>query len=236
MHVTPITPHLSNHQRLGLECLRDIYEVSAALATHTYIWGGLVVDILHGEFLRDHHDVDGFVLNLLDVKDEMAVHFAERDYAVSYLDEIDMLRIDRGDLHAAFNQLEIEGDLAMWRHVGDRGTVFFPAGWLDPTPRRFYGIPVHISGVRFEYAIKTNVQLLNPEWRLRDKDRAAIAILRAVLHRRGVDGRGVLAQIWSHTPYWVEKGYPDYADPVRAAPGVEGDGPCKKSSASGCTP
>jgi len=228
--------HLAGSQRLGLQFLQDIYEVSSALSTRTYIWGGMVVDILRGEFLRDHHDIDGFVLNLLSVRTEMAGLFSGRGYTTSYQDEFDLLRIEKGDLHAAFNRLEIEGDLAMWRHVGDQGTVYFPAGWLDPTPRSFYGVRTHISGVRFEYAIKTNVHLLSPEWRLRDKDRAAIAILRAELRRRGFDERDVLAQIWSHTPYWVERGYPAYADPIRARLGDERDGPCESGSTSSRTP
>jgi len=236
MSVNSTIDHLSGSQRLGLQFLQDIYEVSSALSTRTTIWGGMVVDILCGKFLRDHHDIDGFVLNLLSVRTEMADMFSERGYTTSYQDEYDLLRIDKGDLHAAFNRLEIEGDLAMWRHVGDQGTVYFPAGWLDPTPRRFYGVRAHISGVRFEYAIKTNVHLLNPEWRLRDKDRAAIAILQAELHRRGFDERNVLAQIWSHTPYWVERGYPEYADPIRAAFPDQQDGPCKNGSTSSRTP
>lgn len=211
----------SVNQRLVLQFLQDIYDVSAALETRTYIWGGMVVDILCGEFLRDHHDIDGFVLNLLDVKSDMSALFAERGYTTSYQAEYDLLRIEKGGLHAAFNRLEIDGDLAMWRHVGDCGTVFFPADWLDPTPCCFYGIRTHISGVRFEYAIKTNVHLLNPEWRLRDKDRDAIHILGTELQRSGLDGMGFLSQVWSHTPYWVEKGYPEYARPIVIAPDVE---------------
>jgi hypothetical protein len=64
--------HLSGRQRACVQFLQDIYEVSAALGTRTTIWGGMVVDILCGAFLRDHHDVDGFTLNLLNVKGEMA--------------------------------------------------------------------------------------------------------------------------------------------------------------------
>ena len=208
--------HLSDNQRWALQFLQDIYDISAALSTRTHIWGGMAVDLLCGAFQRDHHDLDGFVLNLRSVQGEMAALFRVRGYTTSYADTYDLLRIEQGDLHAAFNPLEIEGDLAMWRHVGEQGTVFFPADWLEPVPRRFYGIPAHISGVRFEYAIKVCPRLLNPEWRLRDKDRAALCLLRAEMERCGFDEREVLAQIWSHTPYWVERGYPEYAGPIRA--------------------
>ena len=118
-----------DHQQTCLQLLQDIHDVSTSLATRTYIWGGMVPDILRGEFLRPHHDVDGFTLNLLDVKTEMAERFSAKGYATTYLDEYDMLRIEKGDLHAALNRLEMDGDTAMWRHVGDQGTVYFPAVW-----------------------------------------------------------------------------------------------------------
>jgi len=209
-------PPPSDHQQICLQLLQDIYDVSTALGTRTYIWGGMVADILCGEFLRAHHDLDGFTLNLLDVKTEMAERFFAKGYTTTYSDEYDMLRIEKGDLHAALNRLEIDGDTAMWRHVGDQGTIYFPAAWLDATPRTFHGVKAYISGAAFEYAIKSNVHLLNPEWQLRDKDRAAIEVLSAELDRMGADKQAVLASISSYTPYWVERGYPEYESQVTA--------------------
>jgi hypothetical protein len=208
------------HQQACLQLLQDIYEVSAALATRTYIWGGMVVDILRDEFLRVHRDIDGFTLNLSSVRTDMAGLFSKRGYATAYADEYGMLKIKKGELHAALNQLEIDGHTAMWRHVGDQGTVYFPVDWLDATPRCFCGINAYISGAEFEYAIKTNVHLLNPEWQLRDKDRAAIQFLSAELDRMGVDKAQVLSSVWSHTPYWVGRGYPEYERRVTARNGA----------------
>jgi hypothetical protein len=198
--------------------LQDIYEISTTLETRTYIWGGMVVDILCGEFLRVHHDIDGFTLNLLSVKSDMATLLSRRGYGAEYADEYDMLTIRKGDLHAALNRLEIDGDTAMWRHVGDQGTVYFPVDWLSPDPRSFYGTSTYISGAEFEYAIKTNVHLLNPEWEPRDKDRFAIRFLSAELDRRGVDKAQVLSSIWSYTPFWAERGYPEYGHRVTPRP------------------
>lgn len=204
------------HQEACLKLLQDIFEISTALATRTYIWGGMVVDILCGQFLRVHHDVDGFTLDLLSVKDEMAAMFCSRGYVTTYSDEYDILKIEKGGLHAALNRLEIDGSTAMWRHVGDQGTVYFPMDWLDSTPYRFCGVDAYISGAKFEYAVKTNVHLLNPEWQLRDKDRSAIRFLSAELDRTGVDKAQVLSEIWSYTPYWVERGHPEYGRRVAA--------------------
>lgn len=212
----------SEHQQTCLQLLQDIYEVSTALGTHTYIWGGMVPDILRGEFLRDHHDVDGFTLDLLNVKAEMAARFATKGYVVTYSDEYDLLRIEKGEFHAALNRLDLDGDTAMWRHVGDQGTIYFPAAWLDTAPHVFCGVKAHISGAAFEYTIKTNVHLLNPEWKLRDKDRAAIGILSAELDRIGADKQEILSRISSYTPYWVEKGYPEYKNRIWAKVGTVG--------------
>ena len=221
---TSSLPHLRTHMILSannrqcLEFLRDITEVSDACGTTTFIWGGTVIDILKGEFLRDHRDIDGFTLNLLDVLADMTELFEKRGYSIRYLDEVDMLQILKPGLHAAFNRLELDGQTAMWRHVGDHGTVYFPADWLDSTPRDFYGVKVHISGVEFEYAIKTNPQLLNPEWKHREKDHAAIEHLSRWVQESSITSEEILQRIWAYTPFWSRKGIAEYAMPMVAWP------------------
>lgn len=46
-----------------------------------------------------------------------------------------MLEIRKGNQHASFNPLDRDGNVAMWRHIGDQGTVYFPYSWLDSTSR-----------------------------------------------------------------------------------------------------
>jgi len=46
-----------------LAVLRDIYEVSELCTTRTYIGASLARDVLAGEFLREHGNVEGFTLN-----------------------------------------------------------------------------------------------------------------------------------------------------------------------------
>jgi len=173
------------------------------------------IDIQRGRFVRDHHDVDGFTLDLLGVKAEMMAMLTAKGYSCSYNHSFDMMKIDAGDVHAGLNRLEAEQDCAMWRHVGNQGTIYFPLEWLDSTPRDFRGIALYTSGPRFEYAIKTNAYLLNPTWQLRDKDREAIEWLAGELDRLSVDRAQMLTQIWSHTPFWATRGYPEYDKPVR---------------------
>jgi hypothetical protein len=201
-----------------LAFLRDIGEVSAACGTRTYIWGGFTIDILEGYFIREHHDLDGFTLNLLDVLPEMIALYTVRGYATEFREDIDMLTIRKGDLHASFNRLEVDGSIAMWRHIGDEGTVYFPVDWLDAAPRDFYGVNVYSAGLELDYTLKTNIRMIHATWTLREQDCAAIAVLERMMAQRDLDPEDFLRHVWSFNPYWVKHGYPEYAMPTVARP------------------
>jgi hypothetical protein len=198
--------------------LRDICEVSGICSTTTYIWGGFTVDILEGRFLREHGDLDGFTLNLLDALPDLRPQYEARGYTTRFRDDIHMLEIHQHGLHASFNALEIDGPTAMWRHIGPEGTVFFPAAWLDDAPRPFYNAFVYLAGVRLDYALKSNVHLVSAEWQPRDCDRDATEHLDRIVAREGLDPDDFLKEIWSYNPFWVKRGYPEYAMPAVARP------------------
>jgi hypothetical protein len=204
---------LSENNKHHLALLKDIFEVSQLCSTRTYIWAGLVQDILMGEFLCDHGDVDGFTLNLWDLKDEMAALYKQRGYEISFYEDVNFLKIERDGEHAVFNQLELDGEIARWRHAGVEGTVYFPARWLSDMPQSFFDTKAFVSGIEFEYSIKTHPHLLGPEWKGREKDIATINWLHSVLEEREIDSGEILKQIWSYTPFWVKKGYKEYSMP-----------------------
>jgi hypothetical protein len=201
-----------------LQILKDIYDVSCECNSATYVWGGFTLDVLEGRFLRKHHDLDGFTLNLLDIRQEASRRYADRGYLIEYSEDFDILAISRDGYHAAFNRLEVDGETAMWRHIGNAGTVYFPARWLDPAPRDFCGVPVLLAGAEFDYVLKTNVGMLNPQWVLRDKDRAAVARLEEILATTGSEPEEFLRHVWSYNPFWARRGYPEYAMPTVARP------------------
>jgi predicted DsbA family dithiol-disulfide isomerase len=62
------------------------------------------------------------------------------------------------------------------------------------------------------------VRLISPEWHLRGKDMADIAILEGIISARGLDTEEIKKYIWSHNPYWYEKGYKDYYFPITLDP------------------
>jgi hypothetical protein len=207
----------SENQRY-LTFLRDIYEVSQACQTVTYIWGGFTLDIVEGRFLREHHDLDGFTRDLLELLPKLTELYAQRGYATTFREDIQMLVIEKEGLHAAFNRLDIDGDIAMWRHIGEEGTVYFPVSWLDVTPKSFYGIPVYSAGLQLDYTLKSNIRITHATWELRDKDLEAIEQLERALTAAELDPEVFLRQVWSFNPFWAKRGYPAYAMPMVARP------------------
>lgn len=201
---------LSEKQKHQLQVLKDIQEISQLCSTSTFIWGGLTRDILEGYFLREHHDIDCFTLNLLDVKNDISDLFKRNGYSTEYLSDFDMLIIDHNGCKATFNRLETEKEIAMWRHIGNEGTLYFPQAWLVKVPISFYGIPLLVSGAEFEYVIKSKVKLLSPEWKPRDKDLEALEYWSQKLKLRNINHEDLLKQVWSDNPYWRKKGYQEY--------------------------
>lgn len=207
----PVTD--KNQQYLAM--MKDIYEVSARVGVKTYVWGGLAVDILHGEFSREHGDLDGFTENLTEHLAELTHRYEALGYTVHYLADFWMLQIKKGDIHAAFNAVRNIDQIAHWYHIGVRGTVFFPYEWLDAQPTDFYGSPVYTAGVRLLYALKHHVKLISAEWQPRDKDRADMELLGRMLAERGLDKDEIRQKIWSHNPFWYAQGYEEYYYPIR---------------------
>ena len=209
---------LSEGSRIFLDMMRDIQAVSKQCGVKTYVWGGMVPDILEGRFLREHGDLDGFTEELACCWPQLAEAYTKLGYKSEYNHEFSMLIIRKNGFHAGFNPLEREHGVAMWRHIGSRGTVFFPECWLDAEPRLFYNVPVYTAGARFEYGFRAMACSLNPNWKLREKDRAAKAYLLDVLRRDGVVAGDILRNMWSYNPFWLKEGYDPFDPPVLVTP------------------
>ena len=202
-------PEISQKNLRFLNFIEDIYEISTICSTKTYVWGGFTIDIFEGKPLREHSDLDGFVVNMIDVLDEISVLYRKRGYETNFLEDIQMLQVEKGEIRGSFNCLEFNEEAAMWKHIGDDGVVYFPKNWLDTSPRVFCGKKVYTSGVKFEYAIKTKTNLLSPESerQLREKDRIAIQYLENVMKIEKIDKEDLYSKISSYNPYWIRKGF-----------------------------
>ena len=200
----------SESQKYQLQLLKDIFEISDLCSTKTYVWGGLVIDIVEGYFLREHRDIDCFTLNLLAVKNKMDTLFQQRGYTTSFLNDFDMFKVENNGCHADFNRLEVENNVAMWRHIGNEGTIYFPHIWLSDTSKNFYNTKVLISGIEFEYSIKANVKLLSPIWKQRNNDIIALEYWKNALKEQNINSESIIHQIWCDNPYWRKQGYKEY--------------------------
>lgn len=209
---------ISDSNNCYLELLNDIYEISKKLKTKIYIWGGFTTDIFEGEFLREHGDLDGFVENMMGILNQLSTEFMNKGYHVEFNGNFNMLTVRRGDQHAGFNPLDIDGELAMWRHIGDHGTVYFPYSWLDKTPRKFYDTSVYTSGLSFEYALRYNIHDMNPEWKEREKDKIAKEYLLNKLKENNIEPADILDKMWSYNPLWIRKGYSPFDKPTLVCP------------------
>jgi hypothetical protein len=58
--------------------------------------------------------------------DQLIFKYKNRGYHTKFRREINMLEIRKGNQHATFNPIDIDGTVAMWRNIGDQGTVYFP--------------------------------------------------------------------------------------------------------------
>lgn len=197
--------------------LRDVFEVSAESGLKSYVWGGLAVDILKGEWTRDHGDADLFCEDLVDHLGALRAGYEARGYETKYLPDFWMLQIRRGDVHAGFNMVRNIDGIAHWHHIGMHGTVFFPYEWLDRTPADFCGAPAYTVGLRLAYALKACPRLLSPEWKGRPKDKADLALLSDMLRLRDIDKSEFLGRVWAHNPFWYARGYAEYEYPVACA-------------------
>ncbi len=204
---------MQNHLEI-IGTLKDIYEVSAAYGLKSYIWGGLCVDLLKGEWTREHGDADLFCENLIDHLDELRNAYEARGYETKYLPDFWMLQIRKGEMRAGFNMVRNVDGIAHWHHIGIHGTVFFPFEWLDQTPIDFFGTSAYTIGVRLAWVLKAYPHLLSPEWKGREKDRVDLEKLDGLLHAQKIEKAAFLRHVWAHNPFWYARGYAEYEFPV----------------------
>lgn len=204
-----------NKQYISL--LDDIRNISKELGIKTYIWGGMTIDIWEGRFLREHGDLDGFTENLVENLPYLTEMFQCREYEISFNNEFLIFEVKKGIVHASFNPLKRNAGIAEWQHIGNEGSVYFPYEWLDQKPRDFYNTKVYTSGLKFEYAMKTKIEMLHPKWQLRQKDKDAISYMQEKLKGKNIQ-EDIYKWFWSYNPFWYKQGYEEFFRPTIAYP------------------
>jgi hypothetical protein len=164
-----------------------IESISVELDTRAFIWGGWMPDVYKGRLLREHSDIDYYVIDL----HRFLASLHERLFRDSWEVRKELggylLCATRGGVKLHLGHVEISDRVVEWKHNGVDDSIFFPVDWLGQEPIAFLGVHVHVVKPELGYVLKTSPGLMNPEWTWRDKDQTDIEMLRALLLAKGVD-------------------------------------------------
>ena len=207
---------MENNREGTIQFIGDIISSTNELNIKSYMWGGFVQDILEGEFLRDHKDIDLFIENMDENINELMNKLNNKNYNCSYAADMQMLKLEKNNIKAVLNPVITQNKTAIWKHIGDQGFISFPNEWLDTEYRTFYGLNILTSGIKFEYCLRKIIKYMNPNWtnKTRDKDIAANEYYKTKLMENNIEPDGLLDKIWGYNPYWLNYGYNGYEPPV----------------------
>jgi hypothetical protein len=205
---------MNNKNLDTIKMIEDLYSVTNIFHAKAYIWGGLVQDILEKKLLREHRDIDVFIEDLVEHLSEITNSMEKMKYQCKYNEEINMLVIYKNEKHFGINPLKINHDIAIWKHIGEKGFVVFPKEWLDEKERQFFDINVLTSGIKFEYSFRKIATHLNPQWKEREKDKIALEYYEQKIIENNIDKKELLKNIWSYNPFWLDYGYNGFMEPI----------------------
>jgi hypothetical protein len=178
----------------ALSVMELVETFSRKLKTISWIWGGFTVDIYENRVLRKHDDLDYLTLNLHNLIPQFSEMFISCGWQVKVL-ENDDLKLVRDGIKVHLGHVEI-ADKARWTHNGDKGSIWFSSEWLDFQSVDFCGIEIHVVKPEFQFVMIERPQMLNPDWKLRDKDIAAQEYLRNNIESRGINPHTLLKQVY----------------------------------------
>lgn len=177
----------SERQQIILDSLGLVERVSALVDTTSYLWGGMALDAYAGRLLRNHHDLDYLTLDLHELIVPLRDAFEAEGCMTKELVNGD-LKIAGTGIGIHLGHIEI-GKQVHWIHnpASPTGELCFPRSWLSPKRHLLYDTLVHAVEPELEYVLKSQPELLNPQWSPRSKDILALEETKAILEKRDVD-------------------------------------------------
>ena len=168
-----------------LDAIKLVETISTNLGTTTWLWGGLVVDITQGDFLREHDDLDCLTMNLHQLKSQFSGMFKNLGWGTQNLENGD-LKLTKDNIKIHLGHIDLS-DKVTWTHNGEKGSLIFPVSWLSLETTEFRGVKTHVVLPELQYVLKKYPKLLNPEWETRDKDILDLKALEKILMKRDVE-------------------------------------------------
>jgi len=142
--------------------LEAVFEQSGTVG---WQWGGWIPDIVKGELVRPHGDLDYLYLVREPADTERLGGVLDQHGWVTKLEK-GALVAHKGIVESGFIPVTREGDVIIWKPKDRHGTIIFPASWLPAEQIEFLGVETHVADIRFSYAMK----MLSPEHSRRAKD------------------------------------------------------------------
>jgi len=171
-------------ERALIRAMAQVETVSNSLHTTSWVWGGLMVDIYQGHFLREHHDIDYLTRDLYKLSKPLKELYQNLGWQVQHVANGDlMLTRERIEVHLGNVTFSEE---ACWTHNGELGSIYFPVVWINGQPKEFLNLAIHVVEPELQFVLLTDPKLLNPKWVPREKDIAARIFLRALLEAKKV--------------------------------------------------
>lgn len=184
---------LSNNNELNLLAMALVETYSKSLNTLSWLWGGFTVDIYENQILRGHDDLDYLTLNLHSLIPQFTKLFENCGWQANLLKNGD-LKLKREGVKIHLGHVEFS-DKARWTHNGDKGSIWFPQEWLNSKPINFCGLEVHVVEPEFQFVMIERPQMLNPNWRHREKDIVARKYLRSYVESKGISPHSLFEQV-----------------------------------------
>lgn len=182
-----------NRNELPLSAMELVETFSKSLKTTSWIWGGFTIDIYENRILREHDDLDYLTLNLHSLIPKFSELFASDRWQVNVLENGD-LKLQRENTKIHLGHVELS-DKARWTHNGDKGSIWFPATWLNFESVNFCGVEIHVVNPEFQYVMIERPQMLNPNWKHRVKDISAQKYLRSFIEGNEVMPQTLFEQV-----------------------------------------
>ena len=176
--------------------MKVVESLSQHLKATAYIWGGLSLDIYAGQFWREHSDIDYFIQDLHKLANQFVDRFCHEGWHVRRVLDDYILVAKKDEIKLHLGHIDITG-IVQWKHNGNNGIVTFPSYWLRQEPVEFYTVKVHVVEPEFGYVLKSHPQLMNPEWKPRNRDLVDIKRLSDILSEKQVDLATLLSQVAS---------------------------------------
>jgi hypothetical protein len=187
---------ISENNTQYLEAMEVMGDFAQGLKTTAYIWGGLSLDIYAGQFLREHSDIDYVIQNLQKLAEQFVDRFCREGWHVRRVLDDSILVVKKDGIKLHLGHIDI-AEIVQWKHNGNNGTITFPVHWLRQEPVEFFTIKVHVVEPEFGYVLKSHPQLMNPEWKPRDRDLVDMRRFAEILSRKQVDVTKLLPQVTS---------------------------------------